>query len=173
MIWQLCPKNVFRISVGLAKKSSKVPFEGHCMFSFEHHRKVTGFNCLGWILSRKAEPPQSAPDSLTSPAKSMNAYREMEVRSAKAESALAAIQKDFAIYREEKCENERIISEQVNDTSTSSIQVTANLPFQLQSRHFSQQLLKRLSQTFQLLFRLASPSPVPNFIWIGQKLTEI
>ena len=43
----------------------------------------------------------------------MNAYREMEVRSAKAESALAAIQKDFAIYREEKCENERIISEQV------------------------------------------------------------
>ena len=103
----------------------------------------------------------------------MNAYREMEVRSAKAESALAAIQKDFAIYREEKCENERIISEQVNDTSTSSIQVTANLPFQLQSRHFSQQLLKRLSQTFQLLFRLASPSPVPNFIWIGQKMTEI
>ena len=55
----------------------------------------------------------------------MNAYREMEVRSAKAESALAAIQKDFAIYREEKCENERIISEQVNDTSTSSMQVTA------------------------------------------------
>ena len=102
----------------------------------------------------------------------MNAYREMEVRSAKAESALAAIQKDFAIYREEKCENERIISEQVNDTSTSSIQVTVNLPFQLQSRHFYQQKM-RLSQIFQLLFRLASPSPVPNFIWIGQKMTEI
>ena len=52
----------------------------------------------------------------SSPAKSMNAYREMEVRSAKAESALAAIQKEFGIYREEKCENERIISEQLEET---------------------------------------------------------
>ena len=87
-----------------------------------------------------------------------------KLRSAKVESTLAAIQKDFAIYRKEKCKNKRIISEQVNDTSTSSIQVTANLPFQLQSRHFFQQLLMRLSQIFQLLFRLASPSPVPNCI---------
>ena len=58
----------------------------------------------------------STPGTAGSPAKSMNAYREMEVRSAKAESALAAIQKEFGIYREEKCENERIISEQLEET---------------------------------------------------------
>ena len=52
----------------------------------------------------------------SSPAKSMNAYRDMEVKSAKAESALLTLDKEFKIYREEKCENERIITEQLDQT---------------------------------------------------------
>ena len=45
-----------------------------------------------------------------------NAYRELEVRAVKSEAALAEIKKDFDVYREEKCENEKMITEMLDKT---------------------------------------------------------
>ena len=45
-----------------------------------------------------------------------NVYREMEVRAVKAEAALTEVKKDFDVYREEKCENEKMITEMLDKT---------------------------------------------------------
>ena len=55
---------------------------------------------------------------LSTPGKAIdkNTYRELEVRAAKAEAALAEVKKDFDVYREEKCENEKMITEMLDKT---------------------------------------------------------
>ena len=45
-----------------------------------------------------------------------NAYRDLEVRASKAEAALSEVKKDFDIYREEKCEHEKMITEMLDKT---------------------------------------------------------
>ena len=54
----------------------------------------------------------------TTPTKGIdkNAFRDLEVRASKAETALAEIRKDFDVYREEKCENEKMITEMLDKT---------------------------------------------------------
>ena len=56
-----------------------------------------------------ATPPNPSPRSKTT-------YQDLERRAIGAEAALEEVQKDFDTYRKEKCENERLINEELSET---------------------------------------------------------
>jgi hypothetical protein len=70
----------------------------------------TGLNCISGPL--KTTVPSSP--SPRGAAGARTPYHELEKKAIAAEATLKEVQKEFDTYRKEKCENERMITEELN-----------------------------------------------------------
>ena len=68
------------------------------------------------VTSTPAVPGSQAKTPAPSPSpRSKSTYQDLERRAIGAEAALEEVQKDFDTYRKEKCENERLINEELSE----------------------------------------------------------